>query len=66
MSFEEANQLVFGQQLPVDYRNAMVTVPGPADWQAHREEITRLYLTGKKTLNQVMSIMKDKYGFNAT
>jgi hypothetical protein len=36
------------------------------DWEHHRAMFTRLYLDEKKTLKEVKSIMKDKYGFIAT
>ena len=36
------------------------------DWNRHRETFTKLYLEESKTLNEVMSIMKEQYGFKAT
>lgn len=36
------------------------------DWNRHRETFTKLYLEENKTLNEVMSIMKEQYGFKAT
>ncbi|KAK5662217.1 hypothetical protein OQA88_8122 [Cercophora sp. LCS_1] len=39
---------------------------GPADWEKHRDVITRLYLHEDKTLKQVKKLMEDRYGFFAT
>jgi hypothetical protein len=36
------------------------------DWERHRPLFTRLYRDENKTLKKVKSIMKEKYGFNAT
>ena len=36
------------------------------DWELHRALFTRLYRDENKTLKEVKSIMKEKYGFNAT
>jgi hypothetical protein len=36
------------------------------DWDRHRALFTRLYCDKNKTLKEVKSIMKEKYGFNAT
>jgi hypothetical protein len=36
------------------------------DWERHRALFTRLYRDENKTLKEVKSIMKEKYGFNAT
>jgi Clr5 domain len=38
----------------------------PLDWNRHREIIHNLYLTGGKSLKEVMAIMETKYGFHAT
>lgn len=35
-------------------------------WTRHRETITTLFITEKKTLQDVMTIMKEKYNFKAT
>lgn len=36
------------------------------DWERYRALFTRLYCDENMTLKDVMSIMKEKYGFNAT
>jgi hypothetical protein len=36
------------------------------DWERYRALFTRLYRDENKTLKEVKSIMKEKYGFNAT
>jgi hypothetical protein len=40
--------------------------PTAEDWERHRPLFTRLYRDENKSLRKVRSIMKQKYGFNAT
>jgi len=39
---------------------------GPADWEAQRETITRLYLHEKRSLQEVMELMALDHCFFAT
>lgn len=39
---------------------------GPADWDAQRETITRLYLHEKRSLQEVMELMALEHNFLAT
>jgi len=39
---------------------------GPADWEAQRETITRLYLHEKRSLQEVMELMALEHSFFAT
>lgn len=38
----------------------------PDDFEAHRDLITQLYLVQNRPLKQVVEIMRDRYGINAT
>lgn len=38
----------------------------PHDLEAHRDLITQLYLAQNRPLKQVVEIMRDQYGVNAT
>ena len=38
----------------------------PDDLEAHRDLITQLYLVQNRPLKQVVEIMRDRYGINAT
>jgi hypothetical protein len=40
--------------------------PSAKDWENHRRIFTDLYRVENKTLDQVMEIMKNEYGFKAT
>lgn len=40
--------------------------PTAKDWDNHRRIFTKLYRGENKTLEQVMEIMRAKYGFKAT
>jgi hypothetical protein len=40
--------------------------PSRHDWEAHREHLTRLYQVEERPLKEVMEIMKERYGFQAT
>lgn len=40
--------------------------PTARDWENHRRVFTQLYSVENKTLDQVMEIMKNEYGFKAT
>lgn len=37
-----------------------------ADWERHRDFITKMYFEEQKTLKEIMDIMKRKYGFKPT
>ena len=41
-------------------------IPTKDDWESHRTEITRLYQDEKRTLNEVMKFMLERYDFRAT
>ena len=43
-----------------------IRYPTMEDWNRHRGLFTKLYLEENKTLNEVKSILKEQYGFNAT
>jgi hypothetical protein len=47
--------------LPIQNRYATAE-----DWERHRALFEYLYRDENKTLKEVMSIMKERYGFNAT
>jgi hypothetical protein len=36
------------------------------DWEAHKEIISQLYWDQDKTLKEVMEVMRQDHGFNAT
>ena len=38
----------------------------PEDWEEQRPRIKKLYLEDRRTLKDVMAIMKEQYGFKAT
>ncbi len=40
--------------------------PTGEDWTAYRSTIAQLYVEENRTLSEVMSIMKHRYGFNGT
>ncbi|KAK8139399.1 hypothetical protein PG984_002779 [Apiospora sp. TS-2023a] len=50
---------------PLAHR-AKVAWATDADWNEHREAITRLYWDENKPLKEVSSIMKEEHGFHAT
>ena len=39
--------------------------PSENDWESHRTELERLYSADNKSLREVMSIMKERYGWTA-
>lgn len=47
-------------------RNARAPVIDPAVWEFHRPEIQRLYFDENKTLKEVIFVLQNQYGFNAT
>lgn len=38
----------------------------PAEWDSHKDTISTAYLTNNKTLDEVITHMRDTYGFHAT
>lgn len=47
--------------------NAATSTPWAteAQWQTHREVITRLYLRERKKVKEIMEIMEERHGFRA-
>jgi len=40
--------------------------PSAPEWSNHRSEITRRYIRGDESLDNIMREMRTKYGFHAT